>query len=253
MSSARSITAARNRRAGDPSPKLQIQPPTRPGTSISAQSAFSQNVYPQQQQQQHQQQQQQQQQQNKGNNLRVSGKQSTASQPKPSNGLPFTKLTISDAIGLVTLRLGRVEQFIMEIQENGLDSSSSNIPENSKLVDNSVLTSIINRLDSLEKKESAYVNTDKIAKIETDVANIKLLLESFTQKLDEFELNINEKFLDYESAIIEIENCLPQLANNTEEVSEVESTENSSVLVEGLYFKGNNVVSDDNTIISAEI
>jgi hypothetical protein len=225
MSSARSITAARNRRAGDPSPKLQIQPPTRPVTSISSQSAFSQNG-----------QQQQQQNQNKGNNIRVSGKQSTT-QPKPSNGLPFSKLTISDAIGLVTLRLGRVEQFIMEVQENGLDSSSSNIPENSKLVDNSVLTSIINRLDSLEKKEAAFVNSDKILNLESEVANIKLLLESFTQKLDEFEININEKFVDYETAIIEIENCLPQLANNTHEVESVE----------------NNIVVEDSDCISAEI
>ena len=31
-------------------------------------------------------------------------------------GLPFTKLTISDAIGLVTLRLGRVEQFIIDFE-----------------------------------------------------------------------------------------------------------------------------------------
>ena len=141
----------------------------------------------------------------------------------------------------------------MEIQENGLDSSSTNIPENSKLVDNSVLTSIINRLDSLEKKESAYANTDKISKIETDIANIKLLLESFTQKLDEFEININEKFLDYESAIIEIENCLPQLANNTEAVTEAESVENNTLLVQGLSIIENNVVSDDNVIISAEM
>ena len=219
MSSARSITAARNRRAGDPSPKLQIQPPTRPVTSISSQSAFSQNG------------QQQQMQQNKGNNIRVNGKQSTV-QPKPSNGLPFSKLTISDAIGLVTLRLGRVEQFIMEVQENGLDSSSSNIPENSKLVDNSVLTSIINRLDSLEKKEAVSVNSDKITKMETEIANIKLLIESFTQKLDEFEVNINEKFTDYENAIIEIENNLPQLSNNMEELTIVESTENNGVVDE---------------------
>jgi hypothetical protein len=245
MSSARSITAARNRRAGDPSPKLQIQPPTRPVTSISSQSAFSQNGQ--------QQQQQQQQQQNKGNNIRVSGKQSTVAQPKPSNGLPFSKLTISDAIGLVTLRLGRIEQFVMEIQENGLDSSSSNIPENSKLVDNSVLTSIINRLDSLEKKEVTYANIDKIAKMETDVANIKLLLESFTQKLDEFEININEKFLDYESAIIEIENCLPQLANNTDDTDSADNTDNDTLLVQGLVIVGNNVVNDDSVTISAEI
>ena len=234
MSSARSITAARNRRAGDPSPKIQSQAPTRPGTSISSHSAFSQNG------------QQQQSQQNKGN-IRVSGKQSTAQQ-KPSNGLPFTKLTISDAIGLVTLRLGRVEQFIMEVQENGLDSSSSsssNMPENSKLVDNSVLTSIINRLDSLEKKESAYVNSDKISKIETEVANIKLLMEAFTQKLDLFETNTNEKFLDYECAIVEIEKCLPQLANET--VDGADGADGADVVdVE------NNVVVDENTTVSEE-
>ena len=204
MSSARSITAARNRRAGDPSPKLQIQPPVRPVTSISSQSAFAQNG----------QQQQQQQQQNKGNNIRVSGKQSTVAQPKPSNGLPFSKLTISDAIGLVTLRLGRIEQFVMEVQENGLDSSSSNIPENSKLVDNSVLTSIINRLDSLEKKEATYAN-----------------------------------------AIIEIEKCLPQFV--IEDVDNADSTDNSTLLVQGLSIVGNNVVNDvvndDSVTISAEI
>lgn len=238
MSSARSITAARNRRAGDPSPKLQIQPPVRPVTSISSQSAFSQNG-------------QQQQQQNKGNNIRVSGKQSTVAQPKPSNGLPFSKLTISDAIGLVTLRLGRVEQFVMEVQENGLESSSSNIPENSKLVDNSVLTSIINRLDSLEKKEATYANSDKISKMETEIENIKLLLESFTQKLDVFEININDKFLDYENAIIEIEKCLPQFA--IEDADDADIADNSTLLVQGLSIVGNNVVNDDSVTISAEI
>ena len=31
-----------------------------------------------------------------------------------SNGLPFTKLTVSDAIGLITLRLGRVEQYLID-------------------------------------------------------------------------------------------------------------------------------------------
>ena len=90
------------------------------------------------------------------------------------------------------------------------------------------------------------IKLDKISKMETDIENIKLLLESFTQKLDVFEVNINEKFLDYESAIVEIEKYLPQLANN---VDDAESAENSTVLVEGLHLRGNNVVSDD---ISAE-
>ena len=123
----------------------------------------------------------------------------------------------------------------MEVQENGLDSSSS-IPENSKLVDNSVLTSIINRLDSLEKKEATYANSDKISKIETEIENIKLLLESFTQKLDLFEININDKFVDYENAIVEIEKCLPQLIN-----------EDASDDAES------NIVVDESVCISAEI
>jgi hypothetical protein len=50
--------------------------------------------------------------------------------------------------------------------------------------------------------------------------------------LDEFEININEKFVDYETAIIEIENCLPQLANNSDEV---ESTENTVVVDDSVF------------------
>ena len=56
MSSSRSITAARNRRAGDPSPKIASQQPMRPVTSISSQAAFSNQPYA-------------------GNNIRVGGKQ----------------------------------------------------------------------------------------------------------------------------------------------------------------------------------
>ena len=37
-----------------------------------------------------------------------------AQQSNPA--LPFSKLSISDAIGLVTLRLGRVEQFIIDLE-----------------------------------------------------------------------------------------------------------------------------------------
>ena len=86
MSSSRSIAAARNRRAGEQAPT------SRPGTSISGQPAFSQ----------------QQQQQSKRS---VTAQNSTPNVPVSSNN---AKLTISDAIGLITLRLGRVEQIIME-------------------------------------------------------------------------------------------------------------------------------------------
>jgi hypothetical protein len=68
------------------------------------------------------------------------------------------KISISDAIALTTLRLGRVESFINtlppldqlgndSLQEKGLGSS---IPENMRLVDEAVFTSIVSRLEKLE-------------------------------------------------------------------------------------------------------
>ena len=88
MSSSRSITAARNRRAGEAPIKMQTA--NRPMTSIASGPAMTQ------QQSQY---------------------QSQTQQTKP-NGLPFQKLTISDAVGLITLRLGKVEQFLIDNQSN---------------------------------------------------------------------------------------------------------------------------------------
>lgn len=178
MSSSRSIAAARARRAGDNVPPVSGN---RPITSIGSQAAFA-NQMPQQ-----------------PSNARVSrGPMTSQNQykqppqyqqpPQQQQGLPFNKLSISDAIGLVTLRLGRVEQFMIDI-ENGEHniSGKSSIPENSKIIDNSVLTSIINRLDSLEKREIGNTNSDssisseELTKLNEEIKNLK---ESVTQLND---------------------------------------------------------------------
>lgn len=256
-SSSRSIAAARARRAGEQAPPMSG---TRPGTSIGSHAAFAPQQYQQQQappnvrvargqppmppqmQQQMQQQMKQQMQQQMPQQM----------QQTPANGLPFSKLSISDAIGLITLRLGRVEQFIIDV-ENGEtslnvssnDLSSSSIPENSKLIDASVLTNIVTRLDSLEKRESAPINNEQVTKINEEVASISLqvkklneeiikgnllkaqntekvfkldrdlietkdLLKSLAMKLDAHIQESNEKFGDYEYAIAEIEKNIPQ-------------------------------------------
>jgi hypothetical protein len=148
MSSSRSIAAARNRRAGDPAPT------SRPGTSIAAQPAFSQ------------------QQQTKRS---VTAQNSTPNVPVNSTS---AKLTISDAIGLITLRLGRVEQILMEAEHNGGLNSGTGIPDNAHLVDKSVINSIVNRLDSLEKKEKESSNNQQTSKLETELRDIKDLLMS---------------------------------------------------------------------------
>ena len=209
MSSSRSIAAARNRRAGEQAPT------SRPGTSISAQPAFSQ----------------QQQQQSKRS---VTAQNSTPNVPISSTN---AKLTISDAIGLITLRLGRVEQIIMEAEHNGGFSSGPGIPDNAHLVDKSVINSIVNRLDSLEKKEKESSNNQQTSKLEAELRDIKDLLMSQMVKYEKFTLETNKRFDDVDEAFVELEkqqeqgNCCD---NQTEIVT-------------------NNVTVTDETIISGNL
>jgi len=117
MSSARSNAAARNRRAGEPLQQQQQQQPGRP------MQGPGQIRSPYQSQQQSQQQQPQQ-----------------------------AKLSLSDAIGLITLRLGRVETIVQNIQTgDGYENTGSGeLPDNMRVIDESVFTSIVSRLDQLE-------------------------------------------------------------------------------------------------------
>ena len=62
------------------------------------------------------------------------------------------KLSLSDAIGLITLRLGRVETIVQNIQTgDGYENTGSGeLPDNMRVIDESVFTSIVSRLDQLE-------------------------------------------------------------------------------------------------------
>jgi hypothetical protein len=158
-------------------------------------------------------------------------------------------LSISDAIGLITLRLGRVEQWVMETDHNAdsseqqHSSSESNLPNNSKVIDISVLTNIINRLDSLEKmgggsvgNESVSKLTEEVAKLtqqvtrigddgnkqmlavskhteqlfkfERDLVETKDILKTFMLRYDAFVQESAEKFTDFETALTEVERGL---------------------------------------------
>ena len=187
-SSSRSIAAARSRRAGESQPPVSGG---RPVTSIASHSAFVQ-----------------QQMQPPPNNVRVAKAPIQQQQMPQQGGLPFTKLTISDAIGLVTLRLGRVEQFIIDFENGELKThnTNSNVPDNSRVVDNSVLTTIVNRLDALEKKEgSATSFASSFAGLEKELKDTKDLLSHLLFKFELFTKETGEKFSDYDCAISEIE------------------------------------------------
>ena len=211
MSSSRSIAAARNRRAGEQAPT------SRPGTSISAQPAFSQ----------------QQQQQSKRS---VTAQNSTPNVPISSTN---AKLTISDAIGLITLRLGRVEQIIMEAEHNGGLTAGSSIPDNAHLVDKSVINSIVNRLDSLEKKEKESSSNQQTSKLEGELRDIKDLLMSQMVKYEKFTLETNKRFDDVDEAFVELEKQQEALNCST-----------SLLLAEPDI---NNIIVNDSTIVSSNL
>ena len=198
MSSSRSIAAARSRRAGESQPPVSGG---RPVTSIASHSAFVQQQMPP-----------------PPNNVRVakSSMQQQQQQQMPQQGAsPFTKLSISDAIGLVTLRLGRVEQFIIDFENGEIEGhhpnsgGGSSIPENSKIVDNSVLTTIVNRLDALEKRDGSTSSVAvSVASLEKEMKEAKDLLSHLLFKYELFTKETNEKFSDFEGAISDIEKGL---------------------------------------------
>jgi len=216
MSSSRSIAAARSRRAGESQPPVSGG---RPGTSIASHSAF----VPQQMQP-------------PSNNVRIA-KAPIQQQPQQqvhSNGMPFSKLSVSDAIGLITLRLGRVEQFMIDFDQGEFSSggqTEENIPKNSKIIDNSVLTNIISRLDAIEKKETMTnsntssnfnnVSNEQVSKIEKELKETKDLLAHMLFKFELFSKETNDKFNDLENAFSEIEKSMetPQFTELNENIS----------------------------------
>jgi hypothetical protein len=198
MSSSRSIAAARNRRAGG---SEQPQAPrSRPNTSIASQAAFSQ----QQQQQQQQ--------------IRrpVQNNVSTQNAPSLQN---TNKISISDAIGLITIRLGRVEQYMQNSQENDAPSFSNN-SENLQLIDKEVISNLTDRIYTLENKPSPAINTtqltNQIATLEKEIKYLKELLENQNSKLDNFVSETEQKFSDIDLAFADLEQQIQPLPSNVD-------------------------------------
>ena len=289
--SSRSLAAARARRAGENAPPVSGN---RPGTSIGSHAAFApqqqmppgynhnaqpNNVRagrPGQQQQPPQKQQS------------AAYQQVQQSQQQEKKALPFTKLSISDAIGLITLRLGRVEQWVIdtehenhENEENGnYQSGSLNLPENSKIIDSSILNNIISRLDSLEKREPGTNNPEEITKLsesvtklteqigkivdegnkqslaiakhteqlfkfDRDLVETKDLLKTFMIKYDMFASDTNNKFADYEFALSELEKNVQPLETPAQETPADE--------VDGTSISDIDVTDASNTIMSVDL
>ena len=191
MSSSKSIAAARARRSGE-----QQQQQQRPNTSIASAKAFNPAQQPQQQQQPMQQQQQ---------------------RPTASYGQPGGKISISDAIGLTTIRLGKVEKFIQQLQEEGGLNSNFEIPDNAQLIDKSVIANIISRIDSLEKRDGTNMN-EKFGRLETEIRSIRDLLNNTKSSFDTYVQSNEKRFEDIETAFVDLEQNLVVHDTPTDEI-----------------------------------
>ena len=197
---------------------------------------------PQQQQQMRPQMQQQQMRPQQQQQMRPQQQQMQQQQPMQN-----PKLSVSDAIGLITLRLGRVEQWVIETEHENEDKNDSSPSGNA--VDNSVLVSLLNRLETVEKREPtstqivASVSSDEVKKLTSELGSLnerytkfcdeankqtltiakhteqlfrferelvetKDILKTFMLKYDNFVQESNEKLADYEFAISEIEKSI---------------------------------------------
>ena len=291
--SSRSLAAARARRAGENAPPVSGN---RPGTSIGSHAAFApqqqtapaynHNMQPNNVRAGRPGQQQQMPPQPPQKQQSAAYQQVQQSQQQEKKALPFTKLSISDAIGLITLRLGRVEQWVIdteeENEENGGNSNSGslNLPDNSKVIDSSILNNIISRLDSLEKRELGTDNpeeinklsesvakfteqiskiveegnkqslaiakhTEQLFKFDRDLVETKDLLKTFMIKYDMFASETNNKFTDYEFALSELE-------KNVHPVEDL-SVDVKSDEVEGTSINDIEVSDASNTIMSVDL
>ena len=195
MSSSKSIAAARARRSGE-----QQQQQQRPNTSIASAKAFNQQQ-PMSQQPMSQQQQMPPQQQ----------------RANTAYGQPGGKISISDAIGLTTIRLGKVEQLVQRLQEEGGLGNNFDIPDNAQLIDKSVIANIISRIDSLEKRDGTNMN-EKIGRLETEIRSIRDLLNNTKSSFDTYVQSNEKRFEDIETAFVDLEQNLVVHDTPTDEI-----------------------------------
>ena len=150
MSSSRSVAAAQRRRAG---PSVETPTTRGPNTSIGSSQVFSQN-------------QNQQQGMRPGTTGRLAGQQAAVSQQQHLQGLQSNlpgqghenaglnplKMSIPQAITLVSLRLGKLENQLQNLEGLSLLESAS-----TQQYDSDVINIILQRLDNIEHQTSEII------------------------------------------------------------------------------------------------
>ena len=135
---------------------------------------------------------------------------------------PNPKLSFSDAIALITIRLGRVETFINSLPP--LDQleqySSTSQPENNenmKIVDEAVFKNILSRLEKIEQTNVTTIQTQPQTPVTTPILNNDELqiFKDENNYLKEEIFSFKEEIVSFKEEINELKNIILQLQNYT--------------------------------------
>ena len=161
MSANRSVQAAQRRRAGPTEPQMPGRAGPQP--SINSSQMFSG----------------QSQNQGQGRSSQLNRSVSQTSSGQKGEGInSINKMTVTQAITLITLRLGAIEKKMMTDNMNGSTNSISlEGQENMVLIDRAVIDSITNRLESLERRSSTTSGSSP------ELALIKQQMDTFRQSI----------------------------------------------------------------------
>ena len=220
MSQNRAVQAAQRRRAGGPEPAA---PGRGPQPSINSSQLFSQG----------QQGQQGQGQMRPGTNGRLAGQQAQIqqqqmqqqmkqqmSEPRDQGLASVNRMTLAQAITLITLRLGKVETHLQEHDNSQMSGSG---------LDSGIIDVIMSRLDALESQGLSQSQSQSQSPVTNSNTNSSLEVTALKQNVDVLKTAISQSKSSYTSLLNE-HKALKQ---------EVESLKSELASLQGLTVENN--------------
>lgn len=166
-------------------------------------------------------------------------------QQSSKQNLSMPKLSISDAIALITLRLGKVETIVSNYQNESLqvqvDAMGQPI-QNAKMIDDSVFKSIVSRLDVLEKNQKVLMeNQTSIANTVKTIASSKngqtVVKDISEEKLsiikDDIE-GLKTELRQNNDSIFNLQNMVQEVSQKMVEISLTLNSDETEDLVDGI-------------------
>jgi hypothetical protein len=240
MSANRSVQAAQRRRSGptDATPGRGPQPSINSSQMFAGQPSNSSGRPGQ----------------NRGT---VTQQQQQPTQQKSEGLSGVNKMTIPQAITLITLRLGSIETKLMNLEHNGLPNDLSHGihldgQENMVAIDNSLLQSITSRLESLEKRSAGSNGANpEVNLLKQQIETLKQIVvqsKSVTTLLTKDNRDLKTYVDNLKQELYETKDILASLQNVTMDSSKKILELSMNVSRDGSYLQEQTM--DDSTVIT---